>query len=259
MRVSDEEVGRRWDRDADCWAEGVRKGYDIFRDYFNNPVFFDFMCEINDKKILDAGCGEGYNSRLLAQKGAQVVGVDISPRMIELAREEERRDPMGIAYHVASFSDLEGFDSRSFDIVVSFMALMGAPGYEEAVSEFFRVLRKGGGLYISISHPCFMTEKVNWIEDKQGNAVSIANSDYFSSEPYEERWGFSKSVGLEEFTITYFPRTLSQYLNGLINAGFVLKRIAEPRPAEEICEKYPSMQRWREHAAIFLYTHAVKP
>ncbi|TKJ43332.1 SAM-dependent methyltransferase [candidate division TA06 bacterium B3_TA06] len=259
MRVSDKEVGRHWNQDADRWAEEVRKGYDTYRDLFNNPAFFEFMGDINGKKVLDAGCGEGYNTRIMAQKGAQVIGVDISSRMIELAQEEEQRNPLGISYHVASFSNLPPFESESFDMVVSFMALMDAPDYEGAVGEFFRVLRKGGELYFSISHPCFMTKEINWIEDEQGHPVSIVISDYFSPEPYEECWKFPSSENPEKFTIIYFPRTLSAYLNGLINAGFVLKRIAEPRPSEEVCRKYPGLRRWREHVAIFLHVHAVKP
>lgn len=258
-RISDKEVGRHWDKDADHWTKEVRKGYDIYRDLFNNPAVFKFIGDIRGKKILDAGCGEGYNTRLMAQKGAQVTGVDISSRMIELAREEEERNPVGITYHVVSVSELSLFERESFDMVVSFMALMDAPDYEGALSEFFRILRKQGELYFSISHPCFMTKEIEWIEDQQGHPMKLKISDYFSTEPFEERWKFPSSENPEKFSIIYFPRTLSRYLNGLINAGFILKRIAEPRPSEEACRKYPSLRRWREHAAIFLHVHAVRP
>ena len=52
--------------------------------------------------------------------------------------------------------------------------------------------------------------------------------------------------------------TLSDYLNALIEAGFVLKRIQEPRLSQEMCEKHPWLQKWRDHAAMFLYVRAVK-
>ncbi|MCK4328532.1 hypothetical protein KAX02_01695 [candidate division WOR-3 bacterium] len=56
-----------------------------------------------------------------------------------------------------------------------------------------------------------------------------------------------------------FPRTFSEYLNVLIDAGFVLKRLEEPRPTLKMCKKHPWLQSWRDHAAIFLYVHAEKP
>ena len=64
--------------------------------------------------------------------------------MIELARREEQREPLGIRYEVASFPDLSIFDDVSFDLVASSMALMDGPDFEGAVKEVFRVLRPGG-------------------------------------------------------------------------------------------------------------------
>lgn len=40
---------------------GVRKGWDAYREHFNNPAFFEFIGDLSDKTVLDAGCGEGYN------------------------------------------------------------------------------------------------------------------------------------------------------------------------------------------------------
>ncbi len=88
------------------------------------PSFFEFMGDLSGKTVLDAGCGEGHNTRLLARSGARMTGVDISERMIELARREEQSEALGIRYEVASFSDLSLFDDAAFDVVVSSMALM---------------------------------------------------------------------------------------------------------------------------------------
>ena len=265
--IPEEEVAGYWDENANLWANHVRKGWDAYREYFNNPAFFAFMGDLSGKTVLDVGCGEGYNTRLLAKSGARMTGVDISERMIELARQEEQREPLGIRYEVASFSDLSLFDDVSFDAVVSSMALMDGPDFEVAAKEIFRVLRPGGELVFSIIHPCFMTKGYGWIPDEHGNDVVITVSDYFAREPWVERWRFSKAPGsenaafaseVEPFAVPRFPRTLSDYLNALIEAGFTLKRIQEPRPSQEMCEEHPWLQKWRDHAAIFLYVHAVK-
>jgi hypothetical protein len=54
-------------------------------------------------------------------------------------------------------------------------------------------------------------------------------------------------------------RTLSEYVNTLIGAGYVLERIEEPRPSEEYCQAHLSQRGWRDHAALFLYFRATKP
>lgn len=236
-------------------------GWDVCRDYYNNPAFLWFVGDLKGKTVLDAGCGEGYNTRLLAKLGASMTGVDISPKMIEFALEEEQNRTLGIRYEVASFSDLSLFEDESFDVVVSFMALMDCPNYKGAVKEVLRVLRPGGELVFSVTHPCFMTRGFGWIEDEQGS-IKLTVSDYFNSEPWVENWGFSDIPDPEQatqFAVPVFPKTFSEYLNVLVRTGFILSAIEEPRAPAEACRRYATMQGWRDHAALFLYIRAMKP
>ena len=261
-KFSEEEVARYWDQNADLWADQVRKGWDAYREHFNNPAFLKFTGDLKGKAVLDAGCGEGYNTRLLARSGAQMVGIDISRRLIQLARQEEQRDPLGIRYEVASFTDLSLFEDASFDVVVSFMALMDGPNFEGASKEIFRVLRPEGELIFSMTHTCFLTKGIEWIRDEEGNCIKLIVSDYFDHRPVVQHWKFPKGPIPEDtkpFAVPRFPKTLSEYINALICTGFVLREIEEPRPSEEACKEHPWLQRWRDHAAIFLYVRAVKP
>ena len=88
--ISEGEVTQHWDDNADVWTEHVRKGWDTYREHLNNPAFLKLVGNLNDKKVLDAGCGEGYNTRIFARMGAMMTGVDISPRLIEHARQAEK-------------------------------------------------------------------------------------------------------------------------------------------------------------------------
>lgn len=262
VRFSDEDVARHWDSNAEPWIDQVRRGWDVCRDCWNNPAFFRFLGDVKDKTVLDAGCGEGHNTRLLARMGAKVTGVDISKKMIDAARKEEQREPLGIRYEVASFVDLSAFYDHAFDRAVSFMALMGGPDYAGAVREVYRVLRPGGDLVFSITHPCFMTRGFDWMDDEQGRKAKLTVSDYFDGEPWLEHWGFTDAPTTGEpilFAVPAFPRTISEYLNTLVHAGFIVKEIEEPRPSDEACRQHPFMQGWRDHAALFLYVRAVKP
>src|SRR5258708_15295767 len=123
-QIRESEVAARWDRNADVWADQVRNRWDIVREHYNNPAFLEFARDLSGKTVLDAGCGEGHNTRMFARRGARMTGVDLSTKMIEFARAEELREPMGIRYERASFTNLTTFEDGSFDPVISPMPLM---------------------------------------------------------------------------------------------------------------------------------------
>ena len=84
--------------------------------------------------------------------------------------------------------------------------------------------------------------------------------DYFSQDHWVDHWRFTDAPReAPEFAVPRFNRTLSEYLNTVIAAGFALKAIEEPRPSEEYCQAHPSQRGWRDHAAVFLYVRAEKP
>ncbi len=255
-----EDVARYWDANAAAWAEQVRRGADVAREWLNNPAFLTFVGDLRGQRVLDAGCGEGYNTRILARRGARMTGADLSERMIALARDEERREPLGIDYARASYTDMAMFTDASFDAVVSFMSLMDGPRFDLAMHELFRVLRPGGLLAFSITHPCFLTKGAHWLRDDQGAKIKLMVGNYFDPAEWVERWRFTDAPpDAPEFAVPRFDRTLSEYVNTLLGAGFVLERIEEPRPTEEYCAAHPSHGGWRDHAALFLYFRATKP
>jgi ubiquinone/menaquinone biosynthesis C-methylase UbiE len=263
-QFTEREVAMHWDENADVWTAHVRQGWDSYREHLNNPAFLKLVGNLKGKKVLDAGCGEGYNTRIFARMGAQMTGIDISVRMIEHARRAEQKEPLGIKYEAASFTDLSIFGNDSFDTVVSTMALMDGPDYEKAIAEIYRVLHKNGDFFFSISHPCFMTEGFGWVNEDNEKKPLLTVSGYFSKKQWIERWKFSqapeeirKDVPL--FAIPRFPRTLAEYINPLAGAGFMLKKIAEPRPSATDCREHPYLQRWRDAGSLFLHVHCVKP
>jgi ubiquinone/menaquinone biosynthesis C-methylase UbiE len=262
--ISEEEVTQHWDDNADVWTEHVRKGWDTYREHLNNPAFLKLIGNLNGKKVLDAGCGEGYNTRIFARMGAMMTGVDISPRLIEHARQAEKAEPLGIRYEVASFTDLSLFSDETFDTVVSTMALMDSPDYEKAIVEIFRILRKKGDFFFSVSHPCFMTKGFGWVTDRNNNQEKLTVSGYFNKTQWIERWQFSNvpeeiRKDVPQFAIPRFPRTLAEYINPLTQTGFILKKLSEPRPSASDCRAHPYLQRWRDAGSLFLHVHCVKP
>ena len=260
--IDEAEVREAWDRKAPVWTDCVRAGADLYRDLFNNPRFFAFLPDLAGREVIDLGCGEGCNTRLLAERGAHVTGIDLSPAMIEAAQREETRQPRGIGYRTGTFTDLSAFPEAGFDAAVSTMTLMDSPDFDKAAREAFRILKPGGLFAFSVLHPCFVTPGLRWIRNADGGEEALAVSRYFDPRSEVEFWRFTKDPDAEhypKFEVPRFPRTLESYVNGLIDAGFRILRIEEPRPTEALAAKHAWLRRWRTHAAIFLYLAACKP
>jgi 2-polyprenyl-3-methyl-5-hydroxy-6-metoxy-1,4-benzoquinol methylase len=106
---------------ADSWTQLARAGYDVYRDYLNTPAFFAMLPDVKRLVGLDIGCGEGHNTRLLAKRGARVTAIDIAEVFIAYAKQMEEREPLGVAYRIASAVALP-FAAATFDFATGCMS-----------------------------------------------------------------------------------------------------------------------------------------
>ena len=261
--MDDKEVGKYWDKNAENWIKLVRLGYDRCRDLINSPTFFKMLPDIKNLKGLDIGCGEGYNTRIAAKKGAKIRAIDISKTFIASALENENQEPLGIKYQVANAIDLP-FSDGSFDFAIATMSLMDIANTEKALSEAFRVIKPTGFFQFSINHPCFTISNLGWVKNDEGKRTGLIVSNYFKrSEGEIDEWIFGAAPKemtdkMRKFRIPRFTRILSDWLNLLIRIGFVLEEFCEPYPSDEVLKKYP-----REHPSrmfpYFLIIRCRKP
>jgi 2-polyprenyl-3-methyl-5-hydroxy-6-metoxy-1,4-benzoquinol methylase len=84
------ELARYWESNAHARAVLARMGYDIYRDSLNTPAFLEFLPDVTGIHGLDIGCGEGSNTRLLADRGARMTAIDISPTFYNLPASGKR-------------------------------------------------------------------------------------------------------------------------------------------------------------------------
>jgi SAM-dependent methyltransferase len=179
--------------------------------------------DVRGLSVLDAGCGTGYLSKKLHDRGAVVTGVDLAERMIEIAR----GDHPGIDFRVDSYTELSTVGDGEFDLVVANYFLMDTPDLEATMRAFASVLKPGGAAVLVFSHPCFPQGTATMSED--GRQVS-----YHWDFPYFERrkcadppWGHFKSEFL------WFHRPLSDYWKAFVTAGFVVVGFEEPWVTED--------------------------
>lgn len=118
-------------------------------------TLFEALGDVSGRTALDLACGFGYNTRLLAQRGAgRAVGVDISAEMIRLAREEEARAPLGIEYHVADAAALPRLGR--FDLATAVYLFNYAPSraaLRSMCAGAHANLAPGGRLYAIVPNP----------------------------------------------------------------------------------------------------------
>ncbi|MCA1628010.1 MAG: methyltransferase domain-containing protein [Acidobacteria bacterium] len=258
-----EEVGRYWNANAEAWTKLARAGYDVYRDYLNTPAFFRMLPDVAGLSGLDIGCGEGHNTRLLAGRGARVSAIDISEVFIGYAKQWEAQEPLGIDYRIASAVELP-FGDETFDFATAFMSFMDIPETDRVLAEAHRVLKPGGFLQFSITHPCYDTPHRRNLRGSDGLTYAIEVGDYFRNLDGEiTEWLFGAAPpetrqGLPKFKTPWFTRTLSQWLNLLIETGFAPERIEEPRPSAETVRECPDMQD-AQVVAYFLHVRGRKP
>ena len=127
------------------WAESGRgEGMAESHIPFVRPVF-ERLPLPRDGRYLDIGCGSGYTVRWAAEAApdGRAVGIDVSPRMIALARQRSSRLP-NTEYHVASFPDDHPLEPGSFDVIYSMEVFYYLPDLVEGLAEVRRLLRPGG-------------------------------------------------------------------------------------------------------------------
>ena len=242
--MDNKKVGEFWDENAENWTKLARMGYDRCRDLINSPAFFKMLPDISKLKGLDIGCGEGHNTRIAAKKGAKLTAIDISKVFIKFAQESEHKKPLGITYQVASGTELP-FPDKNFDFAMATMSLMDIAESEKAIEEAYRVIKPGGFFQFSISHPCFWNPDWEWVTNEEGIRTGFIIRDYFKKYNGDlEEWIFGAAPkeltdNMEKFRIPRFSKTLSEWLNLLIEKGFVLEEFCEPHVDDETLEKYP--------------------
>ncbi len=238
------EAGRYWDGNAEAWSKLSRAGYNTSRDRVLNPCFFEMLPRVHGLTGLDIGCGDGDNTRLVANRGASMTGLDIAPRFISIAQQTERADPIDVRYLCASAVELP-FPDESFDFAVAFASLMDVPEFARAIAEAHRVIRPGGFLQFSITHPCCDVPHRRKVRNEEGEPIAMELGGYFAgSSGAVLEWIFGAAPPEERAKYPLFRQpqlhqTLSEWLNTLAAVGFRVERAEEPRASEAVVSQFP--------------------
>jgi len=206
------------------------------------PAAEALMGDLVGRRVCDLACGQGRVARQLADLGASVVAVDLSAKLLEIARRHEAAQPRGIAYRQADARHLDGFADGAFDGVVCFMALMDIPDLEPTLRSVARILRSGGWFVFAILHPCYNTERSGELLSPTGLVGTVGG--YFA----EGYWRSDTRTG-PPGKVGAYHRTLSTYVTALADVGLALERLSEPRATASVAQRRPV---WAEVPAVLV-------
>lgn len=236
-RETERSAARTYERIADIYAAAVdTKPHNA---YYDRPAVISLWPDVTGIDVLDVGCGPGVYAEHLVERGARVTAGDISQRMCELA--SARLGDRAKVLQLDLAARLPSEDA-AFDLVNAPLCLDYIRDWRHVFSEFFRVLKPGGAIVMSATHPDF-------------DAEYFRTEAYFEVEAVEASWtGFG-----EPFRMKSYRRSLAEFINPCIEAGFRVDRILEPLPTEEFREADPRRYKRLMHRPAFLMMRLHRP
>ena len=207
-----------YDRLASVWSATTDDG--PFNGWLERPALQSLIPpDLSGLRVLDAGCGAGALAEWLLGHGADVIGIDLSPAMVE---EAQRRCEGRGRFLVADLAEPLPLEPQSVDGITCSLALHYLEDWGGALTSFAKVLRISGWAVVSLDHPF-------------GPPLSSQRGGYFDKELVSDTW---KKADVE-VTQWFWRRPLSAVVEAFADHGFVVERVVEPQPSEEALARFP--------------------
>lgn len=200
--------------------------------YLERPATLSLLPDVAEQRILDAGCGAGQLTRELVDRGARVVGFDVSREMVTYARD---RVPDAHFLRADLGSHLP-FRADRFDGVVSSLAFHYVRAWGGVFQNLRRVLEPGGWVVFSVQHPHADFEEYDGAQR------------YHEIERVSALWD---SFGTE-VEVPAYRRPLSEMVTPALDANFRLDRLVEPTPTDEYRRADPERYEYEATRPNFL-------
>lgn len=196
-------------------------------------TFKSMLPKLNDKRVLDLGCGFGWHCKYaIENKAKSVIGIDSSKKMIGKAQRINGDE--AIEYINSTIEEIE-LKNEDFDVVISSLALHYVEDFYKVCKKVYCSLRDDGEFIFSVEHPVFTAYgNQKWYTDESGRILHWPVDNYF----YE---GERESNFLGENVIKYH-KTLTTYINTLLKCGFTIKEVIEPTPPKEMIDEVDGMK-----------------
>jgi SAM-dependent methyltransferase len=210
-----------------------------FQSLYDRPAMLALAGEVTGYRVLDVGCAAGHLTAELARRGADVLGIDLSQGMVDLARDEF--GALAEFRQADLAQPLDFVQVNSVDLITASLVLHYLREWGPTLAEFRRVLRPGGAVIASVHHP----EDWHWFE----------GTHYFDTELLTDEW----TMAGRPRKVSFYRRPLSATFAALRQAGFQVDQLVEPRPLSACETEDPRAYQILTGAPRFLYFRLVNP
>lgn len=214
-----DETRRRWDATAEEFQADIDLPVAVNWDGFGDVTEADLgiLGDVEDKRVLELGCGGGQCSVALAERGADVVGVDFSRSQLAFARELAADRGVDVEFLLADVTDLGMFPDGAFDVAFNAFVYQWVGDLAGALAEARRVLVPGGQFAFALDHPLFR------VADSETHAIE---DSYFETgrRVYPDEG--------QDADLIVHHRTVSEVVNAVLDGGFELESLHEPGSAD---------------------------
>lgn len=207
--------------------------------YFERPAMIEEFPELTGKKVLDAGSAAGWYSSYFVEHGANVTAVDISDNMLYMLK--KRLGDSVTAIKCDLNDGLPFLQDNSFDFVMSSLTLDFIEDWDNVMREFHRILKKDGVLLFSVEHP---------YDNFSANHLDTYFQTLNMEHPYED---FGENV-----SVWFYKRPLEAMITPVLNSGFQLLALKEPRPTTEFKKVLPDLYEFYMMRPEYLIVKAKK-
>lgn len=243
-----------WGGVADWYDRLLTDNKDTYQREVILPHLLRLMAIRHGETVLDLACGQGFFTASFLREGAKVVGADIAPELVALAK---KNLPKEARLHVAASHDVRQVASETMDKVVIILAIQNIEDVKGTLAECARVLKPGGVLHLVMNHPAFRVPKRSaWGWDKDG--TQYRRIDGYLTETKEK---IEMHPGGKPGTLTLsFHRPLQFYAKALVRAGFALTDMEEwiSHKKSDSGPRAPAENKARKEIPLFLYLQAKK-
>ncbi len=252
------DVKKIWNACAEAF-DRFTTAADSFSDNIERPAIERLIGDVAGARVLDLGCGSGPYSVWFAERGAQVVGLDLSQTMISLARQRARERGVNADFRVGDVRDPLPFGDAEFDLVFSTTSLHYVEDLEATMREVARIVKPAALLVASVLHP-MSTARFPLADSQEVEGPDPWEGWYFGSpiRCIETPWLGFGDVSSEGRHIFCHHHTVSEYFSAVSSAGFVITEVLEPSPSPEFAAKNAARYDEAMRIPIYLILAAVR-
>ncbi len=225
-----------YDKIAESYSQLRKTNKQFYNEYLEMPATLSLLKHLKNKNLLDLGCGPGIYAKILQRRGAHVFGIDISDKMIEIAKRNNRN----IDFRVGSGYDLP-YDSSFFDVAVAALSLEHFADLDRVLKEVNRVMKRGGTFVFSIGNPVVAATHS---AGKRGSSVRVFKN-YFTDKTGVSDW---KGFGV---SFKWRRHTYEEWIKAIVRNGFSIVDYVDAKPDIRGKRVFPEMYRFALNIPYF--------